>query len=84
MIKAPWPPGRDDPAAVARDCVAGVARLHGLHAVHSDDWKAECELLGLLDPKGPTNRQRAKFSKYRAELVAANMVACEGDCTWIR
>ena len=59
-------------------------RLHGCHAVHSDDWKAECQLLGLLDQKGKENVQRAKFSKYRAELVAANMVACEGDYTWIR
>jgi hypothetical protein len=59
-------------------------RLHGCHAVHNDDWKAECVLLGLLDPKGPKNSQRAKFSKNRAELVAANMVACEGEYTWIR
>jgi hypothetical protein len=59
-------------------------RLHGLHAVHSDDWKAECELLGLLDRNEPKNAYRAKFSKYRAELVAANMVACEGEHTWIR
>ena len=59
-------------------------RMHGLHAVHSDDWKAECEVLGVLDPKGKPNSQRAKFSNNRAELVAANMVACEGDYTWIR
>jgi hypothetical protein len=59
-------------------------RLHGLHAVHNDDWKAECELLGLLDPEGSKNSQRAKFSKYRTELVIANLVACEGAYTWIR
>jgi hypothetical protein len=59
-------------------------RLHGCHAVHNDDWKAECELLGLLDPKGKENSQRAKFSKNRTELVAANMVACQGEYTWIR
>jgi hypothetical protein len=59
-------------------------RLHGLHAVHSDDWRAECELLGLLDPEGRENAKRAKLSKYRAELVAANKVACEGRHTWIR
>ncbi|OKO75122.1 hypothetical protein AC629_34355 [Bradyrhizobium sp. NAS80.1] len=59
-------------------------RLHGEHAVHSDDWKAECELLGLLDRNEAKNAYRAKFSKYRAELVAANLVACEGDYTWIR
>ena len=59
-------------------------RLHGLHAVHSDDWKAECELLGFLDPKGQKNSQRAKFSNNRAELIAANMVACQRDYTWIR
>jgi hypothetical protein len=59
-------------------------RLHGCHAVHSDDWKAECELLGLLDPKGPKNSQRALFSKYRRELVAANKIACEGEYAWLR
>jgi hypothetical protein len=59
-------------------------RLHGVHAVHSNDWKAECELLGLLDREGQKNSQRAKFSNNRAELVAANMVACEGEYTWIR
>ena len=59
-------------------------RLHGLHAVHSNDWKAECELLGLLDREGQKNSQRAKFSNNRAELVAANLVACEGEYTWIR
>ncbi|WP_027556614.1 AAA family ATPase [Bradyrhizobium sp. Cp5.3] len=61
-----------------------MKRLHGLVAVHNDDWKAECELLGLLDPKGPANIQRAKFYKYRTELVAANLVACEGEFTWLR
>ena len=59
-------------------------RLHGCHAVHSDDWKAECELLGLLDSKGQKNSQRAKFSKYRSELVAANKIACEAEHTWIK
>jgi hypothetical protein len=59
-------------------------RLHGCHAVHSDDWKTECELLGLLDPKGPKNSQRALFSKYRRELVAANKIACEGEHAWLR
>jgi hypothetical protein len=59
-------------------------RLHGCHAVHTDDWKAECERLGLLDPQGAANSQRALFSKYRRELVAANKVACEGSHTWIR
>jgi hypothetical protein len=59
-------------------------RLHGRHAVHADDWKAECELLGLLDAEGLKNSQRAKFSKYRSELVIANLVACEGFYTWIR
>jgi hypothetical protein len=27
-------------------------RLHGCHAVHNDDWKAECELLGCSIRKG--------------------------------
>jgi hypothetical protein len=59
-------------------------RLHGLHAVHSDDWKAECELLGLLDPKEKPDSSRALFSKHRRELVAADMIACQGDYSWLR
>jgi hypothetical protein len=59
-------------------------RLHGCHAPHSDDWKTECELLGLLDPKGQKNVQRALFSKYRRELVAANKIGCEGEHAWLR
>jgi AAA domain len=59
-------------------------KLHGCHAVHNDDWKAECGVLGLLDPNGPKNILRAKFSKNRADLVAGNMVACEGEYSWIR
>jgi hypothetical protein len=37
----------------------------------------------LRESSNDDHRQRAKFSKYRAQLVAANMVACEGEHTWI-
>jgi hypothetical protein len=63
---------------------AKMKRIHNLVAVHCDDWKAECEHLGLLDPLGQKNIHRAKFYKYRGELVAGNRVACEGEFTWIR
>jgi hypothetical protein len=68
---------------VASGPTAKSKQLHGRHAVHYEDWKAECEVLGLLDPAGLANVQRAKFYKYRTELVVANRIACHGDHSWV-
>jgi hypothetical protein len=56
---------------------------HGCPAVHDYDWKLELEHLGLLDPAGQKNAQRAKFSKYREELIVAELIVHEGGYTWI-
>lgn len=58
-------------------------RIGGRHAVHNDDWWAECELLGLIDPKEKPDSARALFSKNRRELVAADKIACRGEHTWL-
>jgi AAA domain len=58
-------------------------KLHGRHAVHNDDWWAECVQLGLIDPKEKPNSARALFSKNRRELVAADRIACQGEYSWL-
>jgi hypothetical protein len=50
-------------------------------AAHRDHWQAECALLGLVDP-GKPHSARTLFNKFRRELVAANLIACEGDQSW--
>lgn len=53
-------------------------------AATNDAWKREVVRMGLIDKEEPDNRQRAKFSKYRAELVAAKWVAVDGETVWSR
>jgi AAA domain len=50
-------------------------------AAHRDHWQAECALLGLVDP-AKQHSARTLFNKFRRELVAANLIACEGDQSW--
>ena len=50
-------------------------------AAHRDHWQAECALLGLVDQAKP-HSARTLFNKFRRELVAANLIACEGDQSW--
>jgi hypothetical protein len=51
-------------------------------SVTQDTWIQELDRLGLLDKDGAPNKRRALVSKYRAELIAANYVACNGDFIW--
>jgi hypothetical protein len=44
-------------------------------------WKQECITLGIID-KEPENKARALLSKYRAELIAANQIACNDAFAW--
>ena len=50
-------------------------------AAHRDHWQAECVFLGLID-QSKSHSARTLFSKFRRELVAANLIACEGDMSW--
>jgi hypothetical protein len=52
-------------------------------AAKADDWKAECMLLGLIDPKAKGHSARTLFAKFKRELYAANRIANEGDFSWL-
>jgi len=56
--------------------------LGGRRAAKKQDWHRECVLLGLIDPEAKPASARSLFSKFRRELVAANLVACQGDLSW--
>ncbi|SFJ53244.1 AAA family ATPase [Bradyrhizobium sp. Gha] len=58
-------------------------RLHGRHAVHSDDWRTECVRLGLIDPVEKAHSARTLFAKHRRDLVASDRIACEGEHSWV-
>jgi len=51
-------------------------------SVTADQWKQQCQQSGLIDPDEPPNRQRSLMSKYRRELIAAGLVACNGNVVW--
>jgi hypothetical protein len=51
-------------------------------AVTTDQWRAECKTLGLID-EGKPHTARSMMSKYRQELIVANMIACNSDLVWI-
>lgn len=53
-------------------------------AATRDQGFAECARRGLLDrgDKRTDASSRAKLSKYRAELIAANWIACDGELIW--
>ena len=51
-------------------------------AIKMDAWKAECVRLRLIDPEAKPGSARALFSKYRTELIGANLIACDGDLVW--
>jgi hypothetical protein len=53
----------------------------GKRCVMMDAWKKECTTGGLIDAK-EKDSGRSLFSKYRRELVACDLVACEGVRAW--
>jgi hypothetical protein len=55
----------------------------GRRAAKSNDWKAECVLLGLIDAEAKPHSARTLFATFRRELVAANCIGCEGDFSWL-
>lgn len=68
-------------SATGEDRRLGPGRIP---ATGNDAWKREVIRMGLIDKDEPDNRQRAKFSKYRAELVAAKWIAVDGETVWSR
>ena len=53
-------------------------------AAHRDDWAAECNARGLIDLTGKPDSARTLMNTFRRGLVAANLIACEGDFQWLR
>jgi hypothetical protein len=84
--KPPSPLAQKYHAALQDACVVGGAvrpQTAGRQAVSEGEWKAECAGLRLLDTaEGKGDTDRALFSKYRRELIAANWITCNGDLAW--
>ncbi len=82
--------GRVSPAGLKfKDALANALSLpaaehfNGQRAVTFDVWRNECERMGLIDGQDKPHSARALLSKYRRELVAANVVVCENDLVWM-
>jgi AAA domain len=54
-----------------------------LKAIPLDRWREQCVKRGLIDPDEKAHSARTLFSKYRRELIAANMIACNETEAWI-
>jgi hypothetical protein len=52
-------------------------------AAHRDHWAAECNARGLIDIEGKPNSARTLVNTFRRDLVAANLIACDGDLQWL-
>ena len=64
----------DGPTAVMR---------HGQKRAPLKDWLQRAITIGLIDGGAKDNNRRARFSHYKLELIAANMVACDEDLAWV-
>jgi AAA domain len=58
-------------------------RFDGQPAAELKACLRHCERKGLIDPVARDNTKRAKFSKYKLELFAANRVACNENLIWL-
>jgi hypothetical protein len=54
----------------------------GRRAAKKKDWQRECVVLGLIDTEAKPASARTVFSRFRRDLVTANLIACEGDLSW--
>jgi hypothetical protein len=54
----------------------------GRRCAFMDDWRRECETLGLIDRNAKPDSARSLFAKHRRELVAGNYVACNDQLAW--
>jgi hypothetical protein len=57
--------------------------FQGWQAIKVDRWRAECARRGLIDTAKPDSA-RTLFSKYKRELIAHNLIACNDDLVWLR
>ena len=81
-------PGHVSPAgqkfleALQNATASGNTKAQDHPAATTDEWRAECIMLGLIDPETKANSARTLFNKYRRELVGANRIGCQGDLSW--
>jgi hypothetical protein len=59
-----------------------VKNASGQRAATTEVWKAECVLMGLIDPKAKPDSARTLFAKHRRDLISAHRAVGEGDLTW--
>ena len=85
------PKGRMSPKAfkfltALKDALVGenLTCFQGWPAVTMERWKAECITQGLIDKDTKPASARSLMSKYRLELLAANMIGCNGDLVWLQ
>jgi len=52
-------------------------------AVQLEQWRMECQRLGLIEKKNANLAARRTFSKYKLELISRNYIACNNDLVWI-
>jgi hypothetical protein len=77
---------------VSTDHARQRPEVNNLPSITEDQWLDELvrrRLIGAVPPdadkstaKMLRSRKRARLSKYRAELVAANRIACDGPVVW--
>jgi hypothetical protein len=85
QAKPPSPQARKFYEALVNALASDMRRFQGpasYPSVTKNQWKEQCYQSGLIDPEEADNRQRSLMSKYRRELIAAGLVACNGDVVW--
>src|SRR5258708_15194487 len=68
--------------ALRNATIGSSERMHSCPAATLDAWRAECRKLSLLDPDMKPDAARSLFSKYKRELIALNLVACNETHAW--
>jgi hypothetical protein len=60
----------------------GTTKYRTWNTVKAEQWRAECVRRGLLDPAKPASA-RTLFNRYRRDLIAHNLIACDGEFVWL-
>jgi hypothetical protein len=85
LTKAPSPQGKKFYEALVDALASDMRRFQGpagYPSVTKSQWKEQCCQSGLIDSEEADNLQRSLMSKYRRELIAAGLVACNGNVVW--
>jgi hypothetical protein len=61
----------------------GTTKYQTWNAVKAEQWRAECFRRGLLD-QAKLVSARTLFNRYRRDLIAHNLIACDGELVWLR